>query len=371
MVTGLHRIIREDIDDILMDIQDKTNSLESSTVVVTGGFGFLGSYFIDTLVAINDRLLSRPCRIVCLDNAIVNDDTNLSHLHERTDIRFIKHDVARPIEIAGPVDYIIHAASIASPLFYQKYPLETIAVNVDGTRNVLELARQKQARSVLYLSTSEVYGDPDPSKVPTPETYQGNVSCIGPRAPYDESKRLGESLCIVYAKKFGVPVNITRTFNAYGPRLRLTDPRVVSNFFRCALAGETLGVYDATSTRSYCYVSDNIRAQFLVLLSGLSDQIFNIGNNEEEVSVRQLANSINNLFDGKLQIAHLTPNDPVYVIDNPKRRCPDVTKIRTVLGWRHAVPMADGLRRMLEWAKDHQETALADQQLGVAWVPGT
>lgn len=352
-----HRIIQEDIAEIVADIGDKASALEGCTVVVTGGFGFLGSYCIDTLAAINDAGLGRPCRVICLDNAIVNDDTNLTHLHHRPDIEFVRHDVSRPIRVDGPVDYIIHAASIASPLFYQRYPLETIAVNVDGTRNVLELAREKGARSVLYLSTSEVYGDPDPSKVPTPETYQGNVSCVGPRSPYDESKRLGESLCVVYAKKFGVPVNITRTFNSYGPRLQLTDPRVVSNFFRAALAGETLGVYDATSTRSYCYVSDNIRAQFLVLLSGLREEIFNVGNNEEEVTVRELANAINRLFGGTLRIAHKTPKDPVYVIDNPKRRCPDVTKIRNMLGWRHAISMEDGLRRMLAWARDQRSPA--------------
>jgi dTDP-glucose 4,6-dehydratase/UDP-glucuronate decarboxylase len=357
---ALHPIVREDIEEIVTDIGDKAAALEGCTVVVTGGFGFLGSYLIDTLAAINDRSRGRPCRIVCLDNAIVNDDSNLAHLQDRDDVRFVRHDVSTPIDLDGPVDYIIHAASIASPLFYQKYPLETIAVNVDGTRNVLELARQKETRGVLYLSTSEVYGDPDPTKVPTPESYQGNVSCVGPRAPYDESKRLGESLCTVYARKFGVPVNITRTFNSYGPRLRLSDPRVVSNFFRCALSGETLGIYDATSTRSYCYVSDNIRAQFLVLLSGLRDEIFNVGNNEEEVTVRELANRINNLFGGTLRIAHLTPNDPVYVTDNPKRRCPDVTRIRTTLGWRHAVSMDDGLRRMLVWARDQHHAAVPD-----------
>ncbi len=352
MSQRLHRVVQDDIAEIVADIGEKAADLAGCTVAVTGGFGFLGSYCIDTLAAINDNGLHPPCRVVCLDNAIVNDDSNLTHLRNRPDIEFIRHDISKPITIDGPVDYIIHAASIASPLFYQKYPLETIAVNVDGTRNVLELAKAKGSRGVLYLSTSEVYGDPDPNKVPTPETYHGNVSCVGPRAPYDESKRLGESLCVVYAKKFGVPVNITRTFNSYGPRLLLSDPRVVSNFFRCALAGETLAVYDATSTRSYCYVSDNIRAQFLVLLSGLREEIFNVGNNEEEVTVRELANAINGLFGGKLQVAHKTPSDPVYVIDNPKRRCPDVTKIRNMLGWRHAVSMDAGLRRMLEWARD-------------------
>jgi UDP-glucuronate decarboxylase len=351
------KIVTEDVDAIIDDLGARTKAFDGASILVTGGLGFLGSYIIDTLARLNEGNLSNKCRIICMDNECVSDRSGVAHLANRKDIEFVKHDITKSFTLKGHVDYIFHAASIASPQFYQKYPLETIDVNVGGTRRILELARERRTSSVLLFSTSEIYGDPHDDQVPTSEEYVGRVSCVGPRACYDESKRLAETLSLVYFSRYEVPVNITRTFNVFGPRLKLSDGRVVSNFFRCALANQPLVVYDEVSTRSFCYISDNIRAQFLVLLSGLKGQIYNVGNNKEEITMRQLAERITPFFGDTLNIMNNVPKDHVYLIDNPKRRCPQISKIEKKLGWVPKYSLDQGLRRAYLWYKDELERA--------------
>src|SRR5689334_8555268 len=213
-----HSIIQEDIRNIGEDLRPIAPALSEKTIVLTGGAGFLGRFMIGTIQYLNAHVLERPCRLIVLDNLI----TGVRDAFEESEhVRFVEHSVTEPFHTPGPVHYIIHAAGIASPVFYKKYPLETLDVGTLGTRTMLELAREKKVTSFLLLSSSEVYGDPDPHFVPTPETYFGNVSCVGPRACYDEAKRISETYAVYYHQVHKVPTKIVRPFNVYGPGMRL------------------------------------------------------------------------------------------------------------------------------------------------------
>ena len=192
--------------------------LAGKTVLVAGGAGFLPSYLVDALVRANERLLSEPCRVISVDNLATGVAGRLEHLRDRPDMAFVEADIVQGVALDEPVHHIVHAASIASPTWYRQYPLETIDVNVTGTRRLLELAREHEVESFLYFSTSEVYGDPPPERVPTSEDYWGHVSSTGPRACYDESKRLAEALCMTFFRLYETPVKMVRPFNVYGPR---------------------------------------------------------------------------------------------------------------------------------------------------------
>ena len=226
--------------------------------------------------------------MIGVDDLSISDSRRMAHLAGREDFIFLQTNVAEGVVFEGEVDYVVHGASIASPTLYRQHPLETIDVNVGGTRHLLESARERGARFLL-LSSSEVYGDPPPDRVPTGEDYWGNVSAMGPRAPYDESKRLAETLATTYHRHYGTPVVIVRPFNVYGPRLNLDDGRVVPDFLRDALAGEPISLLsDGRPTRSFCYVSDFVVALLLLLVEGSSGEAYNVGNNEE-ISIRGIA----------------------------------------------------------------------------------
>src|SRR5579883_992791 len=242
MVKGASGIVAADVQTILDDVGTAMDSLRGTTLLVTGGSGFLCSYFVETIAALNARREGPPCRLIVVDNLRTGIASRLAHLADRADIQFVQQDVSAALDLGETVDWIIHGASIASPTFYRRYPLETIDANVTGTRRLLDLARNG-ARGVLYLSTSEVYGDPDPACIPTPEDYRGNVSCTGPRACYDESKRLAETLCVTYHQLYGVPVKIARPFNVYGPRQRLDDRRIIPDLMACALRRQPLVLF--------------------------------------------------------------------------------------------------------------------------------
>jgi dTDP-glucose 4,6-dehydratase/UDP-glucuronate decarboxylase len=346
-------IVEEDVRDVCKRAGNHLESLSGSTLLVAGGGGFLPSYILDAVVYANDHLLSRPCQLVCVDNFITGLPERVAHLEIRPDVHFIRHDITTPLSIDQGIDYIIHAASIASPPLYRKYPLQTIDVNVLGTRNLLDLSRQKGVRGFLYLSSSEVYGDPSADAIPTPESYLGNVSCTGPRACYDESKRLAETLCMVYHREFGIPVNIVRPFNVYGPRLRLDDGRVIQDFLNDALNGRPITLYsDGMATRSFCYISDAVTAMLLLLLSNYRGDAFNVGN-DEEVTIGVVAQRINDLFDGKPGISFARSGDVHYLSDNPQRRCPDLNKVKHAIPWKPVVSLRPGLQRTVQWHLEH------------------
>jgi UDP-glucuronate decarboxylase len=340
-------IVHEDVDDICARARPALRALAGKTILVAGGAGFLPSYVVDALVRANDTVQDEPCRVLCVDNVVTGAWTRLAHLEGRRDVVVRTHDLTERLVLDEPVHVVVHGASIASPSWYRQRPLETIDVNVDGTRRLLELAREHDVESLLYLSSSEVYGDPDPARVPTREDYWGHVSPTGPRAPYDESKRLAETLCTTYHRLYGTPVRIVRPFNVYGPRLRLDDGRVIPDFISDALAGRPIALLsDGRATRSFCYVSDFTVALLRLLTEGTPGEVYNVGN-DEEVTIREAAEMLAALPGVGVGVALAESGDADYLTDNPSRRCPDLTKTRATIDWSPSIPLREGLRRTL------------------------
>jgi len=294
---------------------------------VTGGAGFLGSHLVD-------RLIREGHEVICLDNLITGDPGNVAHLFGHERFKFVKLDVTGYLYIEGPVDYILHFASPASPADYLKYPIQTLKVGALGTHKALGLAKAKQA-TFLLASTSEVYGDPLVN--PQREDYWGNVNPIGPRGVYDEAKRFAEAMTMAYHRYHGLDTRIVRIFNVYGPRMRINDGRVVSNFIVQALRGEPITVYgDGSQTRSFCFFSDMVEGIYRLLLSGEHEPV-NLGN-PHEVSVLELARLITALT-GSQSPLEFRP----LPVDDPKVRRPDISRAMERLGWKPQVDLKTGL----------------------------
>ncbi len=349
------KIITEDIKNISSEISSIADQLSGKTVLISGGAGFLGKYLVLTLDYLNKNVLEKPCKIVVMDNFISSLKESLKG---GDNIEIIRQDISKPFKIEGDVHYILHAASIASPVFYNIHRLETIDVGFIGTKNLLELCREKKSESFLFFSSSEIYGDPDKANIPTNEEYRGNVSCIGPRAPYDEPKRIGETLSMTYADMFNLPVKIVRPFNIYGPGMRLDDGRVVPNFVTSALRGEKIPIYgEGANTRTFCYISDAIAGFFRVLLSSHNKEVFNIGSDDQEIQMRHLAEIIHGLVENNISSVHnISGPSEVYANkSDPARRCPDLTKIRTMVGYNPRINLITGLKRFIVWCKEEIE----------------
>ena len=265
----------------------------------------------------------------------------------------------------GEFAFIVHAAGIASPTYYRAHPIETMDANINGLRNLLDYARERleagrPLEGFLFYSSSEIYGDPGADAIPTPETYRGNVSCTGPRACYDESKRYGETLCVNFARQHGVPVTTVRPFNNYGPGMKITDGRVIADLFRDALADRDLVLLsDGSPTRTFCYVSDAVTGYYLALLRGRPGEAYNVGVDGPEISMRDLAGTIaglaNDLFGHRVKVVHGRSSEADYLVDNPNRRCPDITKARHELGYWPRVTLEEGLRRTLRWYSGNRD----------------
>jgi len=306
-------------------------------ILITGGAGFIGSHLCD-------RLLADGHEVIAMDNLSTGNVDNIAHLagHER--FHFIKYDVTEYIFVEGPLDVVFHLASLPSPVDYLNYPIQTLKVGALGTHKTLGLALQKGARFLL-ASTSEVYGDP--LVHPQSEEYWGNVNPIGPRGVYDESKRFAEALTMAYHRYHGVDTRIVRIFNTYGPRMRMDDGRVVPNFICQALRDEPITVYDDGSrTRSFCYVSDMVAGLVCLLESGETTPV-NMGN-PDEMTVLEFAHQVLELTGSNSPIQFITPTD-ARTADDPKVRCPDISKARRVLGWEPHVPLEEGLRHTIEY----------------------
>jgi nucleoside-diphosphate-sugar epimerase len=306
-----------------------------SRVVVAGGAGFLGSHLCD-------RLIARGDSVICLDDLSTGSRENVAHLIGTDTFSLVVTDVSEKVELGSvdKIDAVCNLASPASPPAYLERPLETLAVGSEGTRRLLELARAHDAR-FLMASTSEIYGDPEVH--PQVESYRGNVDPTGPRSVYDEAKRFAESLTMASYRTFGVNVGIARIFNTYGPRLAPGDGRVVSNFISQALRGEPLTVYgDGSQTRSLCYVDDEIAGLVALMDSSLVGPV-NIGNPDER-TVLELAQVILDVTGSNSAIAF----EPLP-IDDPTRRCPDITLATTELGWAPTVELRDGIARTVEY----------------------
>jgi dTDP-glucose 4,6-dehydratase len=302
-----------------------------ATAVVTGGAGFLGSHLCDYLVG-------EGLRVVCVDNLETGSLQNVEHLRGESFV-FVHHDMTQHVDVEGPVDFVFHLASPASPIDYLRLPLQTLKVGSYGTHNALGLAKWKRARFLL-ASTSEVYGDP--AVHPQPETYWGNVNPIGPRGVYDEAKRYAEALAMAYHRQQGVDTCIVRIFNTYGTRMRPHDGRAIPTFVRQALANEPLTVFgDGSQTRSFCYVDDLVRGLVLLARSGEHLPV-NIGN-PQELTLLELAQAVVAVTGSKSEIVF-----EALPVDDPQVRQPDITRARQLLGWEPQVSLDEGLRRMLQ-----------------------
>ncbi len=301
-------------------------------VLVTGGAGFIGSHLCDFLLA-------QGHEVVAMDNLLTGSVENIAHIHSGR-FTFIKLDVTNYIYVTGPLDYVLHFASPASPIDYLEHPIQTLKVGALGTHKALGLAKEKGARFLL-ASTSEVYGDP--LVHPQREDYWGNVNPVGPRGVYDEAKRFAEALTMAYHRSHGLDTRIVRIFNTYGPRMRIRDGRAIPTFIAQALMGEPLTVHgDGSQTRSFCYIDDLVDGIWHLMQAGTSDPV-NLGN-PEEMTLLELAKRIINLTGSSSTIVFMPLPQ-----DDPKQRRPDLTRARQRLQWQPRVELEEGLRRTIEW----------------------
>lgn len=306
-------------------------------VLVTGGAGFIGSHLCELL-------LVRGHEVIAMDNLITGTLDNIEHLFGRSGFSFVDYDVTNYVHVPGPLDAILHLASLPSPVDYLHMPIKTLKVGALGTHKTLGLANAKRARYLL-ASTSEVYGDP--LVHPQPETYWGNVNPVGPRGVYDESKRFAEAMTMAYHQAHSLETRIARIFNTYGPRMRLDDGRVVPNFIRQALAEEPLTVFDDGSrTRSFCYVSDLVEGMYRLLMSDEVEPV-NLGN-PEEMTILEFARKVKEMTGSKSEIQFIKPRDD-RTKDDPQMRRPDISKARRILNWEPKVGVDEGLRLTIEY----------------------
>jgi nucleoside-diphosphate-sugar epimerase len=359
-------VIQADLDHICDGLLHEFGQLADCSLVITGAAGFLGHYLVRSALHWTER--GGPggrIQVVALDNFVRGVPEWLAEYRQRSDLTVAAHDITRlaPGGIGRP-DYIIHAAGIASPIIYRQRPIETMDANVNGLRVLLDHCRVegdagRGVQGFLYFSSSEIYGDPFPQFIPTPEDYRGNVSCTGPRACYDESKRYGETLCVNFARMHAVPTRMVRPFNNYGPGLKITDGRVIPDFARNILAGQDIVMLsDGGPSRTFCYVADAVIGYYKALVRGRDGEPYNIGVERPEISVRELADRMvalgRELFGYRGRVIQGVSRDADYLIDNPARRCPVIDKARRDLGYEPSIELEDGLRRSLLWYADHR-----------------
>jgi UDP-glucuronate decarboxylase len=363
-------IVAGDLDAIVQDLSEELEQLSGKRLLLTGGAGFLGYYLVQAILRANEDTAREPTALTVFDNYVRGLPVWLEQFAGNEHLTLVEHDIRKPLpDDMDDFEFVVHAAGIASPTYYRQHPIETMDANVNGLRSLLDWSvrqgeRERPVEGFLFFSSSEIYGDPTPEHIPTPETYRGNVSCTGPRACYDESKRYGETLCVNFAHQYGLPVRIARPFNNYGPGLKITDRRVIPDFARDILEGRDIVMLsDGSATRTFCYVSDAVTGYYKVLVRGHDGEAYNIGVEEPEVSMGELAERLVELgrahFGYGGAVVRRTSEERDYLVDNPTRRCPVVAKARDHLGYLPRVGLDEGLRRALLWYADHRESAEA------------
>ncbi|MDH6196242.1 UDP-glucuronate decarboxylase [Mycobacterium frederiksbergense] len=354
-------VVAKDLDSICRRLDGEFGRMAGSSLLITGGAGFLGYYFVHAVHHHNRNSQQQDwISLTVFDNYVRGVPNWTKELDGDCGVNFYPYDLALPLpDDMGDFEYIIHAASIASPNYYRQRPIETMDSNVNGLRALLDhfYRQQRDSKRVggfLFMSSSEIYGDPAAEWIPTPETYRGYVSCTGPRACYDEAKRYGETLCVNFAQQYGLPIRAARPFNNYGPGLKITDRRVLPDFARNILADQDVSILsDGTPMRTFCYVSDAIVGYYKALVRGGVGEAYNVGTETPEISMADLGHMMvaaaGDLFGYKGTVVTGQTADKDYLVDNPNRRCPDISKARKQLDYDPIVPLEDGLRRLLLW----------------------
>ena len=344
----MNNIIKNDCIDIYEEYIKDLKKLSGKKILVTGGSGFLLSYLVYLFLYFNEKNKSK-IHIHVLDRDIKKFEDFKNHKY----LKLMKADISKKQNLSKNYHYIIHGASIASPVLYKKKPLQTITSNVDGLLNILsKYKKSKTLKSMIFMSSSEIYGDPDNKNIPTKETYKGNVSCVGPRACYDESKRLGETISSVFFNKYNIPIKIVRPFNVYGPGQSLNDKRILPDLMNNIKINKDIILYsDGTPTRSFCYISDQIRGILEVLFRGKNGEPYNVGNTEE-ISIKKIAKIAVKLSGKKLDIKIKINSDKTFNTDSPKRRCPNIDKIFALNKWKPKINLENGLLRTINYYKN-------------------
>lgn len=335
--------------------------MKDATILITGCGGFLGYYFMRFFQAKSQDLGLK--KVIGLDNFMLGYPQWIAELSKNPlfDIQkfdIIKNDI-ETVKGVEEVDYIIHMASIASPVFYRQYPIETLDANIWGLRSLLDFYRERPIKGFLFYSSSELYGNPDPTHIPTSEEYYGYVCATGPRACYDESKRFGETMCMLFAQKYGMPIGVARPFNNYGPGMRINDKRVPADFALAIKENRDIEILsNGSPTRTFCYIADAINGYLKILLHGKYDY-FNIGIETPEISISQLAEiyvkagrEING-YTGK--VIYAVSKDKEYLTNNPQRRCPKIEKAQRILGYNPSISVEEGVKRFLTFIKNSEE----------------
>jgi nucleoside-diphosphate-sugar epimerase len=363
-----HDIISDDLNTLCArTLREELRTFAGRAMLITGGAGFLGYYLVQTITHYNASAPGdRTIPLTVWDNFSRGVPDWLTKLAETRQLSLAKHDLKHPLpEDICEFGWIVHAASIASPTYYRIDPIGTMDANINGLRSLLNYAlrRQKAGQPIggmLFFSSSEIYGDPDPAHIPTAEDYRGFVSCTGPRACYDEAKRYGETLCVNFARQHGVPVKMARPFNNYGPGLKITDGRLIPDFARDILAGRDIRMLsDGSPTRTFCYSADAVQGYFKILASGGAGEPYNIGTETPEISVAALAEKMIEqarcLFGYRGRLVRAESKDKDYLVDNPNRRCPIIAKARRQLGYDPKIDLDEGLRRSLIWYSGNRD----------------
>lgn len=361
---SISSIVANDLDYICDNASAELSKLRGKRVLIVGGAGFLGYYMVQALTWFNQRE-GADIKVLVLDNFKRGKPGWLISLETQEYIEILEADITEPLTHQfPPSEFVIHAASIASPIFYRKFPIETMDANVNGLRNLLEYSLRLRDNSgidvegFLYFSTSEIYGDPSPEFIPTAEDYRGFVSCTGPRASYDESKRYGETLSVNFAQVYELDVKIARPFNNYGPGLNISDGRVIPDFSNNILSNENIVLFsDGSPSRTFCYVADAVVGYFKVLVRGHRAEPYNIGIENPEISIRELAKIMTEeaarLFGYSGEVVFANSKDEFYLTDNPNRRCPSIQKARDHLDFNPKIGIRDGLSRSLKWYSEN------------------
>lgn len=360
-IIALEMLLERDLESICQDLDREFGEMAGHSLLITGGGGFLGYYLVQAALHWNRTRAPRgEIDVTVFDNYMRGVPQWLEQLRSNPRLQLVRHDLIQPLpRDMGHFDYVIHAAGIASPIYYRAQPLKCIDANINGLRNLLDYAVARRdagrpLRGFLFYSSSEIYGDPEAAAIPTPETYRGSVSCTGPRACYDESKRFGETLCVTFARQEGIPVMMARPFNNYGPGLKITDGRVLPDFARDVLAGRDIVMLsDGSPTRTFCYATDAITGYYKVLVRGTPGEPYNIGIDRPEISMARLAELVvgcaRDLFGYRGKVVLGRSQEADYLVDNPNRRCPVIDKARSQLGYEPKVLVDEGVYRSLVW----------------------